>query len=513
MGDLMQRNMGNGAAVGDYNGDGYLGRAPARARPATTRGSSATSPGPGGGAPLHRRDRGGRARRRHLQCAGGPVRRPLRAAAGRTSSSRPTTCRAAPPARRRSCATTATARSRDVTAGSGFDPQGYIVGGMTFADYDGTRPPEHLPQLLDRGAGRRSRPRHADRGHVARATTGSTRTSATTTSRTSPTPAGSASTTPTASRRSSPTSPATACPTSTRPTTIGRTGSTATWAAAGSSTTRSSAGLDRAGNSMGVATAVGADGMLKLYITNITDPGGYFGTQPGQHVHDEQRRIATGIRFPTTPRGAGILDTAWGWGTAFVDMDGDGRPTCTRCRACASSSATAASTSSTRRVFLFLDDGTGRTFTPVDGHRLRRAGRPARPRGLRLQPRRRARPAHHARSNGPTILLENLIAGEALADRRPDRPGRRRRRTRAITVTAGRPLHDPDPARRRQLPRRAAARGVLRARRRPRWPTRSGSTGPNGKVTDLRRTSRPTRCYGPGRPERRPRRGVSSSGP
>ena len=26
----------------------------------------------------------------------------------------------------------------DVTAGSGFDPTGYIVGGMTFADYDGT---------------------------------------------------------------------------------------------------------------------------------------------------------------------------------------------------------------------------------------------------------------------------------------------------------------------------------------------------------------------------------------
>src|SRR6202008_739241 len=26
----------------------------------------------------------------------------------------------------------------DVTAGSGFDPSGYIVGGMTFADYDGS---------------------------------------------------------------------------------------------------------------------------------------------------------------------------------------------------------------------------------------------------------------------------------------------------------------------------------------------------------------------------------------
>src|SRR5260221_14295538 len=40
-------------------------------------------------------------------------------------------------------------------------------------------------------------------------------------------------------------------------------------------------GLNRAGNSMGVATTVGSDGMLDLFITNITDPGGYFGTNQG----------------------------------------------------------------------------------------------------------------------------------------------------------------------------------------------------------------------------------------
>jgi len=58
-------------------------------------------------------------------------------------------------------------------------------------------------------------------------------------------------------------------------------------------------------------------------VTDITDPGGYFGTsqgkraaeqQPGRQGHSLQRRRASAASF----------DTAWGWGTAFVDLNGDG---------------------------------------------------------------------------------------------------------------------------------------------------------------------------------------------
>ena len=113
----------------------------------------------------------------------------------------------------------------DVTAGSGFDPEGYIVGGMTFADYDGSgRQSIYLTYWTEELGGDPGRT-DAIKGR-GRARTASTGTSATTASRTSPSRRASASTTPTASRRSSPTSRATAGPTSTRRTTIGPTGST-----------------------------------------------------------------------------------------------------------------------------------------------------------------------------------------------------------------------------------------------------------------------------------------------
>ena len=110
-GTLMQQNMGNGAAVGDYDGDGYLdvlllGQAghadqavPQRSRRRAAAAASRTSP------------------TRQAWAASPPTRAwrsssTSRGAAGRTSSSRRTTCPVVPADRRRSCATTATARSR-----------------------------------------------------------------------------------------------------------------------------------------------------------------------------------------------------------------------------------------------------------------------------------------------------------------------------------------------------------------------------------------------------------------
>ena len=109
-------------------------------------------------------------------------------------------------------------------------------------------------------------------------------------------------------------------------TTIGPTGSTGTWATASSTTTRSPPASTRTGNSMGVATTVGPDGDARPVHHQHHRPGRVLRHQPGQHVHDEQRRTRAASTSPTTRPSRGIVDTAWGWGTAFVDMDGDGAP-------------------------------------------------------------------------------------------------------------------------------------------------------------------------------------------
>ena len=84
-------------------------------------------------------------------------------------------------------------------------------------------------------------------------------------------------------------------------------------------------GLTRAGNSMGVATTVGGDGRLELFITNITDPDGLFGSNIG-NTYMLSGQDQGGIHFRNAAADYGILDTAWGWGASFVDMDLDGIP-------------------------------------------------------------------------------------------------------------------------------------------------------------------------------------------
>jgi hypothetical protein len=75
----------------------------------------------------------------------------------------------------------------------------------------------------------------------------------------------------------------------------------------------------------GVATAVGQDGTLQLYVTNITDPSGLFGSNLGNTFFMNEQD-SNGIRFRNVAAQYGVLDTAWGWGTAFVDMNLDGAP-------------------------------------------------------------------------------------------------------------------------------------------------------------------------------------------
>jgi enediyne biosynthesis protein E4 len=86
------------------------------------------------------------------------------------------------------------------------------------------------------------------------------------------------------------------------------------------------AGATHTGNDMGIAAAdLGNDGGVDLFVTNITDPSGNFGTTQGNILWHVRPDPTTGARFVDRAVGAGVSDTGWGWGTAFFDADLDGR--------------------------------------------------------------------------------------------------------------------------------------------------------------------------------------------
>ncbi len=86
-------------------------------------------------------------------------------------------------------------------------------------------------------------------------------------------------------------------------------------------------GIPPAGNDMGVAAAdFDRDDDLDLYLTNITDPSGHFGTGPEPH----NRFLINQQGGPVVPSFVeesvqhGVEDTYWGWGTEWGDVDNDG---------------------------------------------------------------------------------------------------------------------------------------------------------------------------------------------
>ena len=127
-----------------------------------------------------------------------------------------------------------------------------------------------------------------------------------------------------------------------------------------------SAGLGRVGNSMGVATSVGAGGGLQLYVTHITDPSGLFGSNLGNtYVLSEMG--PDGIRFSNVAAEYGILDTAWGWGAAFVDMDLDGDQDLYAVQGMRAHVGDESPHLANATSKLFLDDGTGTAFASAPG--------------------------------------------------------------------------------------------------------------------------------------------------
>jgi hypothetical protein len=167
-------------------------------------------------------------------------------------------------------------------------------------------------------------------------------------------------------------------------------------------------GLTRKGNSMGVATTVAPDGGLQLFITNITDPSGLYGTNAG-NTYITAQAAASPIAFANDAAARGVVDTAWGWGTAFVDLTGDGSPDLYAVQGMHAFVGHASEHLADATSALFLNDGTNH-FT-----------RDAAP-GCEVAGDQRALVAFDynrdgapdlliSQVNGPPILLENLVSG------------------------------------------------------------------------------------------------------
>ena len=118
---------------------------------------------------------------------------------------------------------------------------------------------------------------------------------------------------------------------------------------------------------------------------------------------------ATGIHFTNDATSHGIADTAWGWGTAFVDMDGDGAQDLYTAQGMREFVGNGSVHIFNANSFLFMNDGTGQNFAPATAPGCEVPGdqralvvfdfnRDGAPDLLMTQ------------VNGPPILLENLIA-------------------------------------------------------------------------------------------------------
>jgi hypothetical protein len=429
-GTLMQQNMGNGAAVGDYNGDGYLdvlllGQAGHQTR------LFRNDPAPGGG-------------RRFTDvtdAAGmGGITSNARAAqfVDLSGSGRPDLVIAAdhmpggPGGPSQLFRNNGDGTFTDVTAGSGFDPTGYIVGGMTFADYDGSgRQSIWLSYWTAEVAGDPGRtvvkgafPGHNRLyqnlgGHHFKDVTDSIGIEE----------YHADSFTAVFADFTGDGLPDIYQANDHRPDRFYQNIGDGQFKDPGYAD-----GLTRAGNSMGVATTVGPDGRLRLFVTNITDPSGLFGSNLG-NTFMMSNQDSSGIRFRNAAAAYGLVDTAWGWGTAFVDMNLDGAPDLYAVQGMhafvGNGSAHLANATST----LFLGDASGTTFSvakdtgcdvPGDQRALvvfdyDRDGSP----DLLI-----------SQVAGPTLLLRNYTGGRhwlTVAPEGPDDAGIDAR----VTVTAG----------------------------------------------------------------------------
>ena len=429
-GTVMQQNMGNGAAVGDYNGDGWLDvllLGQAGHHPKLFR----NDPGPNG--------------TRHFtdvtDAAGlGGVTSNARVAqfVDLSGSNRPDIVIAAdympggPGGPSQIFRNNGDGTFTDVTVGSGFDPTGYIVGGMTFADYDGSgRQSIWLSYWTDEAAADPGRteikgtfPGHnrlyqnlgnyrfrdvTDAAFVEQYHADSF--------------------TAVFADFTGDGLPDIYQANDHRHDIFYRNVGGGQFRDPGYAD-----GLTRSGNSMGVATTVGPDGGLQLFVTNITDPSGLYGNNVG-NTFMMNSQDASGIHFRNAAAQYGVVDTAWGWGAAFVDMNLDGAPDLYAVQGMHAFVGDKSAHLATATSTLFLNDGLGTKFTVAKGT------------GCDVPGDQRALVAFDYNRDGspdllitqvagPTLLLENHTSGRHWLTVAPTGPGDAGINAR-ITVTAG----------------------------------------------------------------------------
>lgn len=84
-------------------------------------------------------------------------------------------------------------------------------------------------------------------------------------------------------------------------------------------------GATHVGNDMGVAAAdYDDDGDLDFFQTNITDPSLTFGATQYNVFYENQFDTLGSLSFTDEATALGVEDTYWGWGTQFVDVEQDG---------------------------------------------------------------------------------------------------------------------------------------------------------------------------------------------
>ncbi|HPF37703.1 MAG TPA: CRTAC1 family protein [Phycisphaerae bacterium] len=81
------------------------------------------------------------------------------------------------------------------------------------------------------------------------------------------------------------------------------------------------------GNDMGAALAdFDDDGDLDIYTTNITDPGvpGFGYPTDGNCLYINGSGVTEGAAYADEAANRGVVDTYWGWGVSFMDVENDG---------------------------------------------------------------------------------------------------------------------------------------------------------------------------------------------
>lgn len=126
-------------------------------------------------------------------------------------------------------------------------------------------------------------------------------------------------------------------------------------------------GVGFVGNGMGASVAdLEDDGFLDLYSTNILDPAGQFGLPPRGNILLMGRPSADGFVFTDEAEVRGVRDTAWGWGTEFVDANLDGWLDLYAVQGFDEVVGPLSPSLRDARAYLFLNDGTNRFTRAVD---------------------------------------------------------------------------------------------------------------------------------------------------